>query len=100
MKKAILDIELMDRLVPGEGENDMNGGELDNGVEGLVVLHSGTLCETLKDPTSLVASSEPSEVSLWRKIHLLVTMVPGGRDTKSQVWLLSRAAYSSSMARH
>jgi hypothetical protein len=33
-------------------------------------------------------------VSLWWKIHLLETMlVLGGHDTKSQVWLASKAVY-------
>jgi hypothetical protein len=47
----------MDRPVPseGEGEDDANGGELDDGAQGLVVIHSGALGEAPKDPTGLVA---------------------------------------------
>jgi hypothetical protein len=47
----------MDRPVPGEGEgeDDSNGGELDDGAEGLIVVHSRALGEASKDPTSLVA---------------------------------------------
>jgi hypothetical protein len=47
----------MNRLVPGEGEseNNPNGGELDDGPEGLIVVNSGTLGEAPKDPTCLVA---------------------------------------------
>jgi hypothetical protein len=43
MEEGILDIELMDRLVAGEGEGEdgVNSGELDDGAEGLVVVHSG-----------------------------------------------------------
>jgi hypothetical protein len=40
----------------GEGEDGANGGELDDGAEGLVVVHSGALGEALKDPTGLVAA--------------------------------------------
>jgi hypothetical protein len=52
----ILDVELMDRpvLEEGEGEDGSNGGELDDGSEGLVVVHSGALGEASKDPTGLV----------------------------------------------
>jgi hypothetical protein len=55
--EGILDIELMDRPVPGEGEGEdgSNGGELDDEAEGLVVVHSGALGEAPKDPTGLVA---------------------------------------------
>ena len=55
MEEGILDIELMDRPVPREGEDDANGGELDDRAEGLVVVHSGTLGESPKDPMGLVA---------------------------------------------
>jgi hypothetical protein len=39
----------------GEGEDDSNGDELDDGAEGLIAVHSDTLGEALKDPTTLVA---------------------------------------------
>jgi hypothetical protein len=57
MKEGVLDIELMDRPVPGEGEgeDDADGGELDDGAEGVVVVHTGALGETPKDPTGKVA---------------------------------------------
>jgi hypothetical protein len=47
----------MDRPVQGEGkgEDGASSGELDDGAEGLVVFHSGTLGEASKDPTGLVA---------------------------------------------
>jgi hypothetical protein len=86
MKEGMLDAELMDHPVlgEGEGENGSNGGKLDDGVEGLVVVHSKALGEASEDPTCLVAVEGPSEVSLWRKSHLLMTMlVPGGHDTRS-----------------
>jgi hypothetical protein len=57
MEEGILDVELMDCPVPGEGKGEAgsNGGELNDGVEGLVVVHSRALGEALKDPTGLVA---------------------------------------------
>ena len=57
VEEDILGVELMDRTVPreGEGEDGSNGGELDDGAEGLVVVHSWTLGEVPKDPTGLVA---------------------------------------------
>jgi hypothetical protein len=56
LEEGIVDIKLMDCPVPGEGEGeDTNGGELDDGAEGLVVVHSGTLGEAPKDPIGLVA---------------------------------------------
>ena len=42
-------------LVEGEGENGPNGGELDDGAKGLIVVNSGALDEAPKDPTGLVA---------------------------------------------
>jgi hypothetical protein len=45
MEEGILDVELMDLPVPGEGEDRANGGELDDGALG----------EAPKDPTGLVA---------------------------------------------
>jgi hypothetical protein len=103
VEEGNLDIELMDRPVPGEieGEDDTDGGELDDGAKGLVVVHSGTLGEASKDPTGLVVIEGAVRGQLVAKGpgHLLVTtLVPGGRGTKSQVWLASRAAYSSSIA--
>jgi hypothetical protein len=57
VEEGILDIELMNRPVSGgsEGENGPNGGELDDGAKGLVVVDSGALGEAPKDPTGLVA---------------------------------------------
>jgi hypothetical protein len=57
VEEGTLDVELMDLLVPGEGEGEdgANSGKLDDGAESLVVVHSGALGEALKDPTGLVA---------------------------------------------
>jgi hypothetical protein len=57
MEEGVLDIELMDHpiLGEGEGEDDTNGGELDDGAEGLIVVHSGALGEASKGLAGLVA---------------------------------------------
>jgi hypothetical protein len=58
VEEGIVDIELMNHLVPreGKGEDGLNGGELDDGAEGLIVVHSRTaLGEALQDPMGLVA---------------------------------------------
>jgi hypothetical protein len=102
MEEGILYVKLMDHPVPGEGEREdgMNGGELDDRAEGLVVVHFPALGEASKDPMGLVEVEGPFDVSLWRKSHLPVTtLVPGGYNTRSQVWLANMVAYSSSIAR-
>jgi hypothetical protein len=46
MEEGILDVELMDHPVSrerGKAEDDSNGGELDYGAQGLVVVHTGAL---------------------------------------------------------
>lgn len=43
----------MDCPVLGEGKGGSNGGELDDGAKGLVVVHFGALRETSKDPMCL-----------------------------------------------
>jgi hypothetical protein len=53
MEKGILDVKLMDHPVPGE--DDANGGKLDDGDGSLVVVHYETLREAPNDQTSLVA---------------------------------------------
>jgi hypothetical protein len=47
MVKGILDVEMVDCLVlrEGEGEDCPDGGKLDHGAEGLVVVHSRVLGE-------------------------------------------------------
>jgi hypothetical protein len=56
VEEGILDVELMDRLASGdgEGEDGSNGGELDDGAEGLIVVYFEALSETPKNPTALV----------------------------------------------
>jgi hypothetical protein len=57
MEEGILVVELMDCPVLGEGEGEdgADGGELDDGAEGLIIVHSGVLGEAPNDLVGLVA---------------------------------------------
>jgi hypothetical protein len=56
VEEGVLDVELVHRLTPGDSQSQHNtdGGRLDNGAEGLIVVHPGALSEAPEDPTSLV----------------------------------------------
>jgi hypothetical protein len=91
MEKGILDVELVHGPTPGDSQSQhsSNSGRLNNGAEGLIVVHSG----------GAERSREPSALSLCLKIHLSVTtLAPEGRETKSHVLLDSKASYSSCIA--
>jgi hypothetical protein len=102
MEEDVLDVELVHGPTPGDNQSQhsLDGGRLDDGAEGLVVVHPRALSEPPEDSMSLVyRSREPSALSLCLKIHLSVTtLAPGGRGTKSHMMLDSRASYSSSIA--
>jgi hypothetical protein len=72
MKEGVLDVELVDRAVlgEGEGEDDVDGGELDDGAEGLIVVHTGALGEAPKDPAGLVAVEGAIRSHLVAKLSL------------------------------
>jgi hypothetical protein len=69
MKEGVLDVELVDRSVSeeGEGEDDANGGELDDGTEGLIIIHSGALGEAPKDLAGLIAVEGAIQSQLMAK---------------------------------
>jgi hypothetical protein len=50
MKEGLLNVQLVDRTILGEGkgEDGPNGGELDNEDKGLILVHSRTLSEAPK----------------------------------------------------
>jgi hypothetical protein len=93
VEEGILDVELMDHPIPGEGEGEDSAncgkfGELDDGVEGLVEVHYGALGEAPKDPTGLVTvegavqgqlvAKEPlvgDHVSAWGTRHQVPSVV-------------------------
>jgi hypothetical protein len=69
MKEGILHIELLNRSVMGDssGEHHVYGGRFHNQAESLVVVNSGALSETPKDPASLVAIEGPVSAELVRE---------------------------------
>jgi hypothetical protein len=98
VEEGILDVELVHGPTTGDSQSHHNpdGGRLDDGAEGLVVVHPRALSETRRTQRVLYRSREPSLLSLCLKIHLPVTMLaPGGRGIKSHVLLDSRVSYSS-----
>jgi hypothetical protein len=93
VEEGVLDVELVHGPTLGDSQSQHNpdGGRLDDGAEGLIVVHPEALSEPPEDPTSLV----PSALSLCLRIHLpMTTLAPGGRGTKSHVLVDSRASYS------
>jgi hypothetical protein len=56
VEEDILDIELMDHLVLGEGkgQDNLNGDKLDDEAKDLIVVHSGAPSEASKDLMGLV----------------------------------------------
>jgi hypothetical protein len=69
MEEDILHIELLNRPVMGDssGEHRAHGGRFHNRAESLVVVNSGALSETPKDPASLVAIEGPVSAELVRE---------------------------------
>jgi hypothetical protein len=100
MEEGILDVQLVDRLVLGEdeGEDSRNGGELDDEAEGLDVVHSEAMSEASKDPTGLVVIQGVVRLELVAEDPFVGDNIgTRGHDTKSQVWLANRVAYSIAM---
>jgi hypothetical protein len=111
VEEGILDVELMYRKLDEglkvscspkreQGRAQREPGQLDDGVEGLVVVHSGALSEAPKDPTGLVAiegavrgqlvAKKPlacDHVSAWWTRH----QVPGVVGQQGHVLFLHRA---------
>jgi hypothetical protein len=69
MEEGILHIELLNRPIMGDscGEHRANGGQFHNRAESLVIVDSGTLSETSKDPTRLLAIKGPVSAKLVRE---------------------------------
>jgi hypothetical protein len=66
MEEGIFHIELLNRTVMGDssGEHRTHGGRFHNRDESLIVVDSGVLSETPKDPASLVAIEGPVSAEL------------------------------------
>jgi hypothetical protein len=69
IEEGILHIELLNRPVMGDSsdEHRAHGGLFHNRTESLVVVDSGALSETPKDPASLVAIEGPVSAELVRE---------------------------------
>jgi hypothetical protein len=69
MEEGILHIELLNRPIMGDssGEHRAHGGQFHNRAESLIVVDSGALSETPKDPASLVAIEGPVSAKLVRE---------------------------------
>jgi hypothetical protein len=69
MEEGILHIELLNRPVMGDSssEHRAHGGRFHNRAESLIIVDSGALSETSKDPASLVAIEGPISVELVRE---------------------------------
>jgi hypothetical protein len=57
VEEGVLDVELVHGPTPGDSQSQQSpdGGRLDDGAEGLVVVHPRALSEAPKDPTGLVS---------------------------------------------
>jgi hypothetical protein len=57
MEEGILNVELVHGPTPkdSQSQHSPDGGRLDDGVEGLIVVHPGALSEAPEDPTSLIS---------------------------------------------
>jgi hypothetical protein len=66
VEEGIFDVELLNGLVTGDssGEHRANSDRFDNWAEGLIVVDSGALSGTPKDPTGLVPIKGPVSTEL------------------------------------
>jgi hypothetical protein len=99
MEEDIFYVELLNG--PGtrdsSSEHRVNSGRFYNRVEGLIVVDSGALSETSKDPMVLVAIKGPVNTELMREDPLVGDNV-GSLRSGNQLPLLIRAPYSPSIA--
>jgi hypothetical protein len=102
IEEGILDIGLVHGPTPGDhqSQHSPDGGRLDDGTEGLIVVHPEVLSEALEDSMSLVSIKRAIRLELVLENPLAGDDIgPGGRGTKSNMLLDSRATYSTSTAR-
>jgi hypothetical protein len=69
VEEDIFHVELLNRSITGDnsGEHRANSGRFYNRAESLIVVDSGALSETPKDPTGLVAIKDPVSTELVRE---------------------------------
>jgi hypothetical protein len=103
VEEGIFHVELLNGPVTGDSsdEHRVNSGRFYNRAESLVVVDSGALSETLKDPTGLVAIKGPVSTELVREDRLAGDNV-GALRPRNQLPcpLLIWVPYSSSIAAH
>jgi hypothetical protein len=84
VKEGILDVQMEDCPVLGKGEDDPNGGELDDEAECFVVVHSEAPSETSNDPMGLVPIQGVVGLELVAEDPLAGDHI-GARGTRHQV---------------
>jgi hypothetical protein len=98
VEEDIFHVELLNEPVTGDSssEHRANSDRFYNWAEGLIVVDSGALSETPKDPTGLVAIKGPIITELVCEDPLAGDNV-GALRSGNQLPLLIRASYSSSI---
>jgi hypothetical protein len=73
VEEGIFHVELLNKSITGDnsGEHRANSGRFYNWAESLIVVDSGALSETPKDPTGLVAIKDPISTELVREDPLV-----------------------------
>jgi hypothetical protein len=99
VEEGIFHVELLNGPVTGDssGEHRANSDRFYNRAESLIVVDSGALSETQKDPTGFVAIKGPVSTELVREDSLTGDNI-GALWSGNQLPLMIRAPYSSSIA--
>jgi hypothetical protein len=86
VEEGVLDVELVHGPTPGDSQSQHspNNGRLDDGAEGLVVVHPGALSEFPKDPTSLISIKRAIRLELVLEDPLADDNI-GPRKPRNQV---------------
>jgi hypothetical protein len=86
VEEGVLDVKLVQGPTPGDSQcqHSPNGGRLDDGAEGFVIVHSGALSEAPEDPTSLVPIKRVIRLELVLQDPLVGDDV-GPRRSRNQV---------------
>jgi hypothetical protein len=95
VEESVLDVELVHGPTPrdSQSQHSPNGGKLDDGAEGLVVVYPRALSEASKDPMSLVLIKRAIRLELVLEDPLGI----GPKRSRNQV--AKTAGYSSIVRR-
>jgi hypothetical protein len=98
VEEGVLDVELVHVPIPGDSQSQHSpdDGRLDDGAEGLIVVHPGALSEPPKDPTSFIPIKRAIRLEFVLE-DLLAGDDIGPRRSRNQVPCAVRqqASYSS-----